>query len=142
MSRVLTTDFLSRLASILMLSVILMAMVFRAAIPAGYMLDERHDGVFAMVICTANGQETIMVDKNLQPVDIQNHDTSHDDMNDGNGICEFAVHTYYTATIDAPHMTSQLVLYGVLTLPSDIASSVYITFFGNHAARAPPINYV
>lgn len=125
-----------------MLVVTLVAITCRAAIPAGYMLDTQNGGLFEMVICTANGQETILVDQNLNPVlDTEKH-TSSQIPHDNNTLCDFALNTQYFAVSDIPTITVTANLYGVLQLPAAIIAFRYPVFFGNSGTRAPPLFYV
>ena len=74
-----------------MLLFLLLAVVLRAVIPAGYMPDMSGKAFFQMTICTLNGPETITVDQDMQPIDA--HDTQADKQNG----CDFALLGHTTA---------------------------------------------
>lgn len=59
--------------------VLLLALMLRVIVPAGYMPDfsAASDGMFKVVICTANGMQTVSLDEDGQPVPDQS--TGHVD---------------------------------------------------------------
>lgn len=127
--------------TLLMLAFTLVAIALRAAVPAGYMPSYQNDGVFEMVICTSSGSETVLVDKNMQPVTHDTNAPSHS-MDDHNGICDFALNTYHTASVDNPYVLDIPAFYAAIEPQGRYATTVFAHFFGNYGSRAPPVSYV
>lgn len=131
---------IQRLATCIMMAAMILAITFKAVIPAGYMPSQTDSGFFEMVICTGNGEERILVDHNLKPV---THDNSASHSNDKtDSICDFAIQTHYTNTIDQVQATSVIFAYTIAVLPQIPTTINFDYFFGNSASRAPPSFYV
>jgi hypothetical protein len=106
----------------------LVACVFRAFIPAGFMLDSAHPGT--MVVCSgAEIQKTITATPDTDPLH-SSPKASHGD------ICGFSVNTggVMAAAIPVP---------APLTLAQDITSSPCVSLSGEtlnpYSSRAPPL---
>lgn len=86
------------------LMILLLAVTVRCLIPAGFMPGQAKDGVFSIVICTAMGTETILVDAGNNPV------SDHGD--GGNPLdCPFAPVLAQGLVKDAPPVPASPVAY-------------------------------
>ena len=117
-----------------------LAILLKSLIPAGYMPDQ--DKPFQMVICTLNGPQTILLNKDMSPYQGDNpHQNKPDKAVDD--LCAFAFHTALNTAppvmaIPAPYVT--LLSQTAVTIPQTITP---LRFFGNASSRAPPvISYV
>jgi hypothetical protein len=134
----------------LLLRLLMLALVLRASIPAGFMPDMSalQNGALRLVICTATGPQDIWVDETghqVAPDDTAQSPTQppikHPDHSGQAATCAFAVAAQVTLAADAPI---------ALALPPDAADAHFPHLIPSaplrqNAAqqpRAPPLSFV
>jgi len=117
----------------LSLAWVLPALVFRAMVPAGFMLGAGADGTLTVELCTATGYQTVVVHygDQGQPDDPPSHGTSHAD-------CPFAA-----SALLAPAPTIATAAAGFSVDPSPLPAlrveSLPDERDRRPGARAPPV---
>jgi len=114
---------------------VLAAFLIRAIIPAGFMPDTTSGEAFKMVICTIDGPQTILVDKDFNP---QKSDGHHKDNGKQDGLYGFSVNMTF-AEAHYLSLTSAASFYGKAELLPADNHKVSSRFFGNASSRAPPV---
>lgn len=88
-------------------TLLLLALTVRCIIPAGFMPGQTQDGLFAVVICTSMGPQTIHVDAANNPVTADQHN------DDGARDCPFAPVLAQDSRDYAPQVPQQLLAYAL-----------------------------
>lgn len=120
--------------------------LLKALIPAGFMPDLSHGETFKLVICTATGPQTVLVDKDMNPLADGEASSSHPSPSDATTggehltLCPFAVNTAMdTVSASVVMGTHNAVMAADKAVPSASYQEVS-RFFGNASAQSPPVS--
>ncbi len=110
--------------------ILLLAFAVRCLIPAGFMPGQGQDGVFSIVICTAMGTETILVDTDNNPV--SDHDDTANPLD-----CPFAPVLAQGLLNDAPPVPASALVYQPVVYAS-VPALRLAALPAFYAAQGPP----
>lgn len=117
-------------------AVLLLAILVRAAIPAGYMPDLKTHKPFTMVVCGLNGPQTVTMDAAFDPTAKK---TAPAKDHKATSLCEFASlsHTPFLGAVADFIVTRADVSHRVFLLSEH--QSVVAAFAHYNSARGPPV---
>lgn len=121
--------------------------LLKALIPAGFMPDLSRDDAFTLVICTATGPQTVLVDKDMKPLTGDDASSSHHSSDDTTQtvdhvtLCPFAVNT----AMDHVSSVAGVKTVSVAMMSQNIFPVFLhyerIRFFGNASSQSPPFSF-
>jgi hypothetical protein len=114
-----------------------LALLGRAVVPGGYMMQSTADGRVEIVICTEGGTGTLWLDADGSPIDPADEQTSDQSTGD-DGSCPFAL-SAISAMAEISAMAPEFARLPVqLHLSANTDQRVRIAILAINAARAPP----
>lgn len=113
---------------------LVLAVLARALVPAGYMTQTSASGGIEIVICSGTDTETILVDANGVPID-----PAEQPATDGGDTCPFALAALTTLTETGTDLPDFIRLPTRLHPLLEADQRVRIAILAINAARAPPI---
>lgn len=117
------------------LLILLLALTVRCLIPVGFMPGQGQDGVFSIVICTAMGTETILVDAGNNPV------SDHGPDETGNPLdCPFAPVLAQGLVNDAPPVAALQLIYQPVIYDA-VPALRLAALPAFYAAQGPPVTF-
>lgn len=119
----------------LLFTITLLALLVRAFVPSGYMLQADAAGNFEVVICTENGFKTITVDAEGRPVE---SDGGGQTEHSGDGTCPFFLSSVSILAKSIPDIGDNAPVYARITHFFAEERPTKVEILAINAARAPP----
>lgn len=122
----------NEITALVVMSFMILALAFKAILPAGFMPVIGKDGVTEIVICSGMGEKTITVPSNGNP------ESGHQDQEKTDQVCAFQVLASGKSLLNAPAFTLAAPVVSSVSA-DDIAGETFLSSINlSFTARGPP----